>query len=121
MTSRRLFWCMIACFAVDVFNKNFYLSFSDPKTVERVYWTGQSFSFLCYVTFVWAAGAYLYSIVKDKWTLLLKLAALNYIVFAITDFIDEVTGQAGEVLWVEYGALVITIILTIRAWKKHMT
>lgn len=119
--TRNIFLCFLACSAVDVLNKNFYLAFDDQQTIERVYWTGQSFTFLCYVVFIWYVGAYLYTTFKDKWTLLLKLAALNWIAFAVSDFIDEITGSASDVVWFEYGAFIITIILTIREWKRHVT
>lgn len=119
INGKKIFFAFLICSAVDVFNKNFYLAFSDTETVKKIYWSGQSFSFLCYVVFIWYVSMTLHTILKDNWSLLLKLATLNWIAFAISDFIDEVTGHASDVYLLEYGAFAITIWLTITAWNRR--
>ncbi len=120
MKTRGLFIGCIVCVLVDVLNKNLYLTFEDAHTSEKVYWIGQSFTFLAYIVFIWYVAYNIYRIQKDKWSLALKLASLNWIAFAVNDLIDECLGKASEIIVIEYLAFIITIALTIREWKKHM-
>jgi len=117
--SKKIFLAFIFCSAVDVFNKNFYLAFDGEETVSKIYWTGQSFTFLVYVSFIAYVSAYLHRTLKDNWSLLFKLASLNWIAFAIGDFIDEATGHAPDVYLFEYLAFGVAIALTIREWRRH--
>ena len=121
MKSRTIFFCFIACVLIDVLNKHLYLTFSDAHTSTKVYWTGQSISFLAYIVFIRLVAVKLYLTYKDRWTLLLKLAALNWIAFAVGDLADEVFGFYAHATFGEYIAFIITIGLTIREWKKHTT
>lgn len=117
--TKKIFLCFLACSAVDIFNKNFYLAFTDEEVVKKIYWSGQSFSFLCYVVFIWYVSTVLFKYFKDNWSLLLKLAALNWIAFAVSDFIEEITGGASDVYFFEYLAFAVTILLTVREWKRR--
>ena len=120
MKTRDLFFGFIVCVLIDVLNKNLYLTFEDAHTSEKVYWIGQSVTFTAYIVFIWYVAYNIYRIQKDKWTLALKLASLNWIAFAVNDLVDESLGQYSETIILEYLAFIITIALTIREWKKHM-
>ena len=121
MRTKAIFVCFILVVLIDVLGKNLYLAFDDAHTSAKVYWIGQSVTFLAYIVFVWYVAYNIYRIQKDKWTLAFKLASLNWIAFAVNDLIDEVFGKASEVVIIEYVAFIITIALTIRQWKKHLT
>ncbi len=120
MNTKRLFVYFLVVVLIDVLNKHLYLAFSDAHTLEKVYWTGQSVSFLAYIVFIWIVAKHIYSIQKDKWTLLLKLSALNWIAFGVNVLTDELMGEASQISILEYAAFIITIGLTIREWQKHI-
>ena len=121
MKIKAVFICFILVVLIDVLNKNLYLAFEDAHTSTKAYWIGQSITFLAYIVFIWYVAYNIYRTTKDKWALAFKLASLNWIAFAVNDLIDEVFGKASEVVIIEYVAFIITIALTIRQWKKHLT
>lgn len=120
MSYKKIFIYFLVALSVDVINKNLYLAFSDAHTSEKVYWTGQSFTFLCYIVFIWIVSKKIYSLDQNKWTFFFKISALNWIAFAVNDLFDEVFGEASVFNLLEYVAFIITIGLTIREWKKYI-
>lgn len=120
MSNKNLFIVFLIVIAFDVLNKNLYLAFADAHTSTKVYWLGQSMTFVGYIILVRLLAHKMYSISKDKWSLIFKLAALNWIAFGINDVFDEVFGSATETVVLEYFAFIITIPLTIIEWRKHI-
>jgi len=120
LSNKKILIYFLIAIGVDVVNKNLYHAFSDAHTLEKVYWIGQSFTFLCYIVFIWIVSKKIYSTDQNKWTFLFKISALNWIAFAVNDLVDEVLGEASEFYLFEYIAFIITIALTIKEWKKYI-
>lgn len=120
MSHRTLFIWFLVAILIDILNKNVYLAFLDAHTSNEVYWIGQSVSFLAYIIFIRMLASKLYSMDKNRWTFILKIAALNWIGFAVNDLFDELFGTYTDVVVLEYFAFIITIPLTILEWRKYI-
>lgn len=116
---KRLFICFLSVIAVDIANKNLYHLFTDQTLIERVYWTGQSVSFLCYCGFIYLLTSKINSLTKSGYAFLMKIASLNWIAFAVGDLIDELTQTYQKSSVIEYGFFLLTIPYTIYLWKRR--
>lgn len=99
-------------------NKNLYHLF-EGEMVERVYWTGQSVSFLGYCILVYLLARKINSLTGSGYAFLLMAASLNWIAFAVGDLIDEVTSTYAKSSIFEYVVFLITIPYTVYLWKRR--
>lgn len=116
---KRLFWLAITCFAVDMANKNLYLLFGDEETIKRVYWTGQSLTFLCIYFYVYLQARKINQLTRSGYAFATMIAAMNWIAFAVGDLIDELTQTYQKSSIIEYGFFLLTIPYTIYLWKRR--
>lgn len=118
---------LLAGFAIvviaDIAGKNLHLLVTHPiflaiGELDYVYWCMESFSFLCYICFIFYCASTINFLVGFP---ALKIVTMNWIPLALQDFIDEATLHATEVNWIEYAALGVTILITILELKKIKT
>lgn len=101
----RLIAIFLFCVTVDIAGKNLFVLFED-----QTYFIFQSVTFLCYITFI-------HLLCRDK-GVVLKTLSLNLIAFAVSDLIDELTGNGDKFYWMEYIAFAVSIPLTIYEIRK---
>lgn len=115
---KRLFICFLAVVVVDIANKNLYHLF-EGEDVERVYWIGQSVSFLGYCVMVYLLARKINALTSSGYAFLLMVGSMNWIAFAVGDLIDEVTMTYQKSSLLEYGFFLLTIPYTVYLWKRR--
>lgn len=107
-----LIYGFLACIFFDIASKNAWLLLDNYylanswKLRDKIYFSMQSFSFLCYLSYIYLFAAYIQLIP-------LRIIASNWWFFGAQDFYEEMTGRATLVQYTEYIALPVAIIIVL--------
>jgi hypothetical protein len=112
---KRLLYIFLACCAVDIAGKNLYLLWSDNDTKWRVYLIMQSFSFLCYISYIALLLSEFHKGINTKDSYALKVAGVGWMVMAYYDLVDEVFKVADQFQYSEWGLFILVIFVC--GWK----
>lgn len=115
---KQLFICFMGVVAVDIVNKNLHHCFAGDM-VNKVYWIGQSVTFLCYCVFAYLCAKKLNGLTRSGYAFLLMVTTMNWIAFAVGDLVDEITLTYTRSSIFEYGFFLLTIPYTIYLWKRR--